>query len=125
RRAHLGGEVLEAGRPGRSLALQCGDRVRVDVEDDAGVGVAHQAPRDVRSHPAQADDAELHGCNLLRGRKPRDPMGPDDEIATPLACPRMATAETADPRPADALVDFGITGDLARRMTFPALYRLE
>ena len=37
----------------------------------------------------------------------------------------MATAETADPRPADALVDFGITGDLARRMTFPALYRLE
>jgi glucose-6-phosphate 1-dehydrogenase len=37
----------------------------------------------------------------------------------------MATAETADPRPADALVDFGITGDLARKMTFPALYRLE
>jgi glucose-6-phosphate 1-dehydrogenase len=37
----------------------------------------------------------------------------------------MATAETAEPRPADALVDFGITGDLARRMTFPALYRLE
>jgi glucose-6-phosphate 1-dehydrogenase len=27
-------------------------------------------------------------------------------------------------RPADALVVFGITGDLARRMTFPALYRL-
>ncbi len=38
----------------------------------------------------------------------------------------MATAETAQgPRPADALVDFGITGDLARKMTFPALYRLE
>ena len=27
-------------------------------------------------------------------------------------------------RPADALVVFGITGDLARRMTLPALYRL-
>ena len=26
---------------------------------------------------------------------------------------------------ADLLVSFGITGDLARRMTFPALYRLE
>jgi glucose-6-phosphate 1-dehydrogenase len=26
---------------------------------------------------------------------------------------------------ADALVIFGITGDLARKMTFPALYRLE
>ena len=29
-----------------------------------------------------------------------------------------------EPRPADALVVFGITGDLARRMTFPALYHL-
>jgi glucose-6-phosphate 1-dehydrogenase len=26
---------------------------------------------------------------------------------------------------ADALVIFGITGDLARKMTFPSLYRLE
>ena len=26
---------------------------------------------------------------------------------------------------ADVLVIFGITGDLARKMTFPALYRLE
>jgi glucose-6-phosphate 1-dehydrogenase len=33
--------------------------------------------------------------------------------------------EIADPSPADALVIFGITGDLARRMTFRALYRLE
>ena len=38
----------------------------------------------------------------------------------------MATVETsAEPRPADALVIFGITGDLARKMTFRALYRLE
>lgn len=29
-----------------------------------------------------------------------------------------------EPGPADALVVFGITGDLARRMTFPALYHL-
>ncbi|MHB1446195.1 MAG: glucose-6-phosphate dehydrogenase [Acidimicrobiales bacterium] len=29
------------------------------------------------------------------------------------------------PKPADALVIFGITGDLARKMTFRALYRLE
>ena len=28
-------------------------------------------------------------------------------------------------QPADALVVFGITGDLARKMTFDALYRLE
>jgi glucose-6-phosphate 1-dehydrogenase len=31
----------------------------------------------------------------------------------------------ATPWTADALVIFGITGDLARKMTFPALYRLE
>ncbi len=33
--------------------------------------------------------------------------------------------QTAKAGPADALVIFGITGDLARRMTFRALYRLE
>lgn len=32
---------------------------------------------------------------------------------------------TTDPRPADALVIFGITGNLARIMTFRSLYRLE
>jgi glucose-6-phosphate 1-dehydrogenase len=38
----------------------------------------------------------------------------------------MATAETTPySEPADALVIFGITGDLARKMTFRALYRLE
>src|SRR3954464_602603 len=31
----------------------------------------------------------------------------------------------AEPRPADVLVVFGITGDLARVMTFHSLYRLE
>jgi len=36
--------------------------------------------------------------------------------------PRQHPARTA---PADALVIFGITGDLARKMTFRALYRLE
>jgi len=33
---------------------------------------------------------------------------------------RVATASTAD-----TLVIFGITGDLARKMTFRSLYRLE
>src|SRR5947208_12270040 len=32
---------------------------------------------------------------------------------------------TGKPREADALVVFGITGDLARKMTFRSLYRLE
>jgi glucose-6-phosphate 1-dehydrogenase len=35
------------------------------------------------------------------------------------------TATAQEPRPADVLVVFGITGDLARVMTFRSLYRLE
>jgi glucose-6-phosphate 1-dehydrogenase len=36
-----------------------------------------------------------------------------------------AMGTTAPPRPADAFVSFGITGDLAKVMTFRSLYRLE
>src|ERR1043166_5172955 len=36
-----------------------------------------------------------------------------------------AAHDEAQQRPADALVVFGITGDLARVMTFRSLYRLE
>jgi glucose-6-phosphate 1-dehydrogenase len=35
------------------------------------------------------------------------------------------TTDNAEPRPADVFVVFGITGDLARVMTFRSLYRLE
>ena len=34
-------------------------------------------------------------------------------------------AQGSDPQPADVLVVFGITGDLAKVMTFHSLYRLE
>ena len=37
----------------------------------------------------------------------------------------MGGARTSDARPADVLVIFGITGDLAKVMTFRSLYRLE
>jgi glucose-6-phosphate 1-dehydrogenase len=37
----------------------------------------------------------------------------------------MAMADNGDARPADVLVVFGITGDLAKVMTFRSLYRLE
>jgi glucose-6-phosphate 1-dehydrogenase len=36
-----------------------------------------------------------------------------------------STAMSSDPRPADILVIFGITGDLAKVMTFRSLYQLE
>jgi len=44
--------------------------------------------------------------------------------AAPEAAQRPA-AQDDEPRPADVLVVFGITGDLARVMTFRSLYRLE
>ena len=39
--------------------------------------------------------------------------------------PQAQTAADGDPTPADVLVVFGITGDLAKVMTFHSLYRLE
>jgi glucose-6-phosphate 1-dehydrogenase len=39
--------------------------------------------------------------------------------------PARTTRATASPRPADVFVVFGITGDLAKVMTFHSLYRLE
>ena len=44
--------------------------------------------------------------------------------AAPEAAQRPA-AQGDEPRPADVLVVFGITGDLAKVMTFRSLYRLE
>ena len=37
----------------------------------------------------------------------------------------MAQTQSSDQQPADVLVVFGITGDLAKVMTFRSLYRLE
>jgi glucose-6-phosphate 1-dehydrogenase len=45
-------------------------------------------------------------------------------MTTTAATPRAAV-ETGQPRPADVLVVFGITGDLAKVMTFRSLYKLE
>src|SRR3989442_6371087 len=42
-----------------------------------------------------------------------------------LPAPFPATAHGRDQQPADVFVAFGITGDLARVMTFRSLYRLE
>ena len=39
--------------------------------------------------------------------------------------PRASAARLGESRPADVFVSFGITGDLARVMTFRSLYRLE
>ena len=49
-------------------------------------------------------------------------------MITPTGAPRRTPDRGLDSdgvRPADALVIFGITGDLAKVMTFHSLYRLE
>jgi glucose-6-phosphate 1-dehydrogenase len=46
-------------------------------------------------------------------------------VTTPAAIPGSAPADGVEPAAADVLVIFGITGDLARVMTFRSLYRLE
>jgi glucose-6-phosphate 1-dehydrogenase len=47
-------------------------------------------------------------------------------MTTTMASPRAGTAPgDGGPKPADVFVAFGITGDLARVMTFRSLYRLE
>ncbi len=112
RGAQLRGQLLQRGGAVGALARQLLDHRRVDVVDDAVVAVAHQATDDVRSHPPQADHSQLHASSLRRSG---------------VACGRMAASgkPTTAARPADVLVIFGITGDLAKKMTFRALYRLE
>ncbi len=56
--------------------------------------------------------------------------GFEEDDAMPAAGPpspraQASPAARAQPRPADVLVIFGITGDLAKVMTFRSLYRLE
>src|SRR4051794_15081154 len=49
----------------------------------------------------------------------------DDARMTTIAQPRAQAPSASKPRTADVLVIFGITGDLAKVMTFLSLYRLE
>ena len=80
------------------------------------MAVAHQPARHVGAHPTEPDDPQLHAPN---------PM-----LATRVAWPTDERWQTngqaaTTPSAADVLTIFGITGDLAKKMTFRALYRLE
>src|SRR5256885_17216229 len=46
-------------------------------------------------------------------------------MTTPVASATPKPSRVDEPRPADVFVAFGITGDLAKEMTFMSLYRLE
>src|SRR4029077_14832374 len=84
--------------------------------------------------PAGRADNPDRGRRSCRSRSPLAAKA-RDRLA-PLRRTAMAATEStttrgsgrpqgADQRPADVLVVFGITGDLARVMTFRSLYRLE
>src|SRR6476619_1542264 len=46
-------------------------------------------------------------------------------MTTTMASATTKPSRAEEPRPADVFVAFGITGDLAKVMTFMSLYRLE
>ena len=46
-------------------------------------------------------------------------------MTTTVASATPKPSRVDEPRPADVFVAFGITGDLAKVMTFMSLYRLE
>ncbi len=120
------GHLLQRADAGGALVGQVLDRVGADVVDDAIVSVLHQAAHDVRSHPPQSDHSEL--CHCLSSSDACLPLNPKWG-------PRRGAADTvrhvashlaggkAHGPAADALVIFGITGDLAKKMTYDALYR--
>ena len=117
-RGELRGQVLERGGALGALLLELGDRVGVDVEGDDPVAVAHQAARHVGAHPAQSDHPQLHGPN------PTPPVPVQAPTRVAWRADGEAAAKSSDAA-ADVLTIFGISGDLAKKMTFRALYRLE
>ena len=75
----LGDEVGEGRCADGTFGLEVLHRELVDVEDDATVTVAHQAPDEVRTHAPEADHAELrrpvggHGRgSVVIGETPRE-----------------------------------------------------
>ena len=113
---------------GAAVVQMLGGRTMKGKKAQAGVGSG--SPR------AAADErGPREGGRRLGGRRAHAPaLRPDQgrdlarersEMAT--AAPEIARAPRQRPsnRPADVLVVFGITGDLAKVMTFRSLYRLE
>ena len=61
--------------PRRAIGRHGGDGGRVAVPHHAAMAGAHQATRDVGAHPAEADDADLHGGQPFSAARTR-PMNP-------------------------------------------------
>ena len=84
------------------------------------MAVAHQPAGHVRPHPTESDHPQLHGLTL---RDPSPVETGTDSGSLASRWPRQQ--RRTDDAAADVLTIFGISGDLAKKMTFRALYRLE
>ncbi len=83
--------------------------------------VAHQPPHQVGAHPAESDHSDLrHGGILWAAGAP----GRLSRSARLRAWRTRRIEVSQLGPPGDALVTFGITGDLAKKMTLKALYDL-
>ena len=86
----------------------------------------HSSGQPVVRKPATCASSPVHRPNDLSPQ-----WHPEGQRCDPLGAGQArarfggrASYERTTAHAADALVSFGITGDLARKMTFPALYRL-
>ena len=60
RRAQFRDELVDRPAAGGAVLLQRRNRGGIDVVDDARVPAAHEPAHHARSHPSEADHAELH-----------------------------------------------------------------
>src|SRR6476659_3157859 len=76
------------------------------------------------SKPAPTTSRSRSSCTNAAWRRASAPSPPPNRAA-PNPPPTASFTAQMSERSGDALVVFGITGDLARKMTFRSLYRLE
>ena len=144
-RARLGRRGRDA-RGGRRGARRPGDRRRLARAGRASRPASSARPRasccttptgpcssSGRAEPgargvsfASGDDAPRRAGQHARLRRPpHTRQAHEHGSRDPKTAARRAVRRRRSPRPADVFVVFGITGDLAKVMTFRSLYRLE
>src|SRR6185503_18224556 len=120
--------VPRQGHDGRDRTRR-GGRPDARREDDEGAqGAVRLAGRAPRAPPHERGPRE-GGRRLGRKRADAPARRPDQRcrgrVSRPSERRRDVASPTSNDSPADVLVVFGITGDLAKVMTFHSLYRLE
>ena len=122
-----------------ALYQRFSSRGRADVADKvlsamrAGFGghVERTETTDERASLERANQqarSSAHGCTAAATRRTAASPAATPPVAAPVHAaitPSQQPSRLSRLRPADALVLFGATGDLAKRKLFPALYHME